>query len=340
MRIGIAYDLKAEQAQPANGPDDWLEEYDSEETIEAIAAALRSRGHEPVRLGGGAAFVEHVLAASRVPGSLDLVFNIAEGRGGTRSREAQVPALCEMLGLPHTHGDPLTLALCLDKALTKRVAASHGIATPRACVVRSPAEIEAAQLPPLPVIVKLNGEGSSIGIRANALCSTRAEVHQRAGELLLAYRSAVLIEAFLPGAEVTAAVLGNGSGARVAALMEIAPQADEGAPFIYSLEAKREYARRVQYHVPPRLPAASCAAIERTALAAYHALDCRDLARIDLRLDAAGVPALIEINPIPGLHPQIGDLPLACARAGLAYEALIGGIVDDACRRQRGATRA
>lgn len=332
MRIGIAYDLKTEQALPEGAPDDLLEEYDSDETIEAIAAALRAGGHEPLRLGGGRGFVERALVASCAPAALDLVFNIAEGRG-TRSREAQVPAVCELLGLRYTHSDPLTLAVCLDKALTQRIAASHGIATPRHCRIATLAELAAARLPPLPAIVKPNGEGSSVGIHDAALCHSAAEVATRVEALLRDYRGAVLVEEFLPGAEVTVAVLGNGSAARAAALMEIAPRDEGGAPFVYSLGAKRNYAERVRYHLPPRLPQATLAAIERTALAAYHALGCRDLARVDLRLDAAGTPALLEINPIPGLHPQIGDLPLSCGRAGLPYEQLIAGIVADALQR-------
>jgi len=104
MNIGIAFDLKSEYEGRVDGPDDRLEEYDSTETVDAIARALGSRGHEPILLGSGRAFVERVLA--RKP---DLVFNIAEGFG-TRSREAHVPSVCEMLGIPVTHSDPLTLA--------------------------------------------------------------------------------------------------------------------------------------------------------------------------------------------------------------------------------------
>src|SRR2546422_11684050 len=114
MRIGIAYDLKQDFALAATAPDDLFEEYDSEETVDAIAAALRAAGHEPVKLGGGRRFIERAMKVA-----VDLVFNIAEGRG-SRSREAHVPAACEMLGLPYTHTDPLTLAGTLDKAIAKR----------------------------------------------------------------------------------------------------------------------------------------------------------------------------------------------------------------------------
>ncbi|HSW12355.1 MAG TPA: hypothetical protein VLI06_05905, partial [Solimonas sp.] len=199
-------------------------------------------------------------------------------------------------------------------------------------------ELSLASLPPLPLIVKPNGEGSSMGIDGETLCHSAAQVATRVEALLADYGGAVQIEEFLPGAEVTVAVLGNGRAARVAALVEVAPSCDSDHPFLYSLDAKRNWRERVRYHQPPRLPSATLAALEQTALSAYHALGCRDLARIDLRIDAAGRPALIELNPIPGLHPQTGDLPLGCARAGLSYEALIGGIVAAALQRPAAGT--
>jgi D-alanine-D-alanine ligase len=332
MRIGVAYDLKSEQVLPEHAPDDVLEEYDSEDTIEAIVDALRADGHEPIRLGGGRAFVAAALAASQGSAKLDLVFNIAEGHGA-RNREAHVPAICEMLGLRVTHSDPLTMAICLNKAMTKRIAASHGIATPRFSLINTPSDLAVTELPPLPVIVKPNGEGSSIGIRASAFCSNVDQVSERVTALFRDYPGAVLIEEFLPGAEVTVAVLGNGPTARVMAMMEIAANAECDAPFLYSLEAKRNYAEAVRYYQPPRLPSAVLQAIERTALTTYHALGCRDVARIDLRLDGAGHPSLLEVNPLPGLNPTIGDLPLSCARAGLPYPQLIARIVADAMQR-------
>ena len=161
MRIGIAFDLKSDQRARADGPDDLLEEYDSEETVEAIAAALRELGHEAVLVGGGRRFVEHVL---RDPP--DLVFTIAEGFG-TRSREAHVPAVCEMLGIPCTHSDPLTLAVTLDKAAAKKLVAADGVATPRFLVVADAATAAHVDFE-LPAIVKPNQEGSSMGVRSAA----------------------------------------------------------------------------------------------------------------------------------------------------------------------------
>jgi D-alanine-D-alanine ligase len=255
---------------------------------------------------------------------VDLVFNIAEGHG-SRSREAHVPAACEMLGLPCAHSDPLTLALPLDRPLTKRVVASHGVPTAAFCLVERVEELEHAPLPPYPLTAKLNGEGSSIGIRRRARCYTRSELMERVGRLLAEYGQQVIIEQFLPDVEATVAILGTGTGARVAGIMEIAPRRTPQTEFIYSLETKRNYAQEVTYYVPPRLSAPT--------LDAYRALGCRDVGRVDLRLDADGSPRFLEINPLPDLHPADGDLTICCGLAGMPYAAVITSIVESARSR-------
>src|SRR5262249_5512131 len=126
MRIGIAYDLKAELPPGAGLPDDSQEEFDSPATIDALRGVLRALGHEVVLLGDGRALLQKVLAAPPA-----LVFNLAEGHGVSRSREARVPAVLEMLGIPYTGSDPLTLAVTLDKDCAKRLVASAGVAAPR-----------------------------------------------------------------------------------------------------------------------------------------------------------------------------------------------------------------
>ncbi|MFI5311889.1 MAG: D-alanine--D-alanine ligase [Gemmatimonadales bacterium] len=332
MKIGIACDLRSEQVRDPHLPDDSLEEYDSEETVDAITTALRAAGHDVVYLGGGRRFLELATAGAAGREPIDLVFNNAEGHG-SRSREAQVPAVCEVLGLRCTHSDPLTLALSLDKAVAKRVAASHGVATPPFALIESSEEIATAALPPLPAIVKLNHEGSSIGVHRDARCTSRAEVEERARQLLTDYGEPVLVEQFIDGVEVTVAILGTGRDARVVGALEIGPQHAPHDTFVYSIEVKRNYREEVEYHCPPRVPAATLAAIEQCALASYRALGCRDVGRVDLRLDRTGAPWLIEVNPIPGLHPEDGDLPVIWQRIGHAYGDLIAEIVQQAMRR-------
>ena len=328
MRIGIAFDLKSDVARRAGEPDDIAEEYESAETIAGVAAALKLLGHEPFELGGGGRFARVLLERSEA-GTIDLVFNNAEGRG-SRSREAQVPALCEILGVPYTHSDPLALALSLDKAMTKRVALGHGIPTAPFCLVATLAELESAEVPPFPVVAKPDHEGSSMGIGRGSICRDARELSECVARLLRDYRQPVLVEAFLPGAEVTVGIVGSGAAASAIGAMEIAPRRP---PFLYSLDVKRNYLEEVDYHVPPRLPRETMSAAERTALAAYRALGCRDVARVDIRLDAAGRPCLLEVNPLPGLDPVRGDLPILCSRLGIPYERLIATIVDGAIAR-------
>lgn len=312
---------------------DLLEEYYSEESIESIASALRAAGHDAVKLGGGGRFIEQALAASRLPRSIDLVFNLAEGRK-SRSREAHVPAVCEMLSIPYTHSDPLALALSLDKPLAKRVVASYGIPTaPHVCVERL-ADLDGVPLPPFPLIAKPACEGSSMGIRRHSRCENRRELQEHVASLLAQYAGPVIVERFLTGIEATVGIVGTGAEAQVLGVMEIAPRKTTTDRFIYSLEVKRDYLAEVEYHVPPRLPAAVNDAIARTALGAYRAIGCRDVGRVDVRLNAEGVPCFMEVNPLPGLDPDSSDLPILAARLGISFDTLIATIVEKAIARQ------
>lgn len=340
MDIGIAFDLKTDftsrpegsqagprgRSVPSAAPDDFLEEYDSPATIEAIAGALERLGHRARPLGGGRRFLERVLAEPP-----ELVFNIAEGFG-TRSREAHVPAVLEMLGIPYTHSDPLTLAVTLDKGVAKRLAASAGVRTPRFAVVSDPGQLSHLDLM-LPVIAKPLWEGSSKGIRKSSRVADGAALEETVRRLLADYGEPVLVEEFLPGAEFTVGIVGTGRDARVIGALEIVPRLARPEEFVYSVEVKRNWEVEVEYHVPPRRPAEVVEEVERTALEAYQALDCRDLGRVDVRLDAAGRASFLEVNPLPGIHPVTGDLCILARGSGLAYDDLIAAVIASARRR-------
>jgi D-alanine-D-alanine ligase len=329
MNIGIAYDLKTDFDATANGgPEDALEEYDSPATVDAIERALCALGHRVVRLGGGRNFLT---AALETPP--DLVFNIAEG-AGSRSREAHVPAACEMLGIAYTHSDPLTMALSLDKGMAKRIAASAGVPTPRFAVIESESDVDAVSLE-YPLFAKPLFEGSSMGIRRSSKIANAAALRERVVALIRAYAEPVLVEEFCSGPEYTVALLGGGSRSRVVAAMEIVPKKVAASDFVYSLEIKRsaDWQSEMEYAVPPRRPAREIAAIEAVALGAYRALGCRDIARVDVRTGRDGEPKFIEANPLPGIAPGWSDLALLWERLGRSYDDLVHSIVAEASAR-------
>ncbi|MBS1827543.1 MAG: D-alanine--D-alanine ligase [Acidobacteria bacterium] len=321
MRIALLHNPRP-AAIPSGLPDDCFEEYDGAETVEAIAGALRGLGVyvEPVVADRGC-------ARALEDGGFDFVFNIAEGNG-RRNREAVPAAVCELLGLPYTGSDPLTLALTLDKWAARRMV-SPEVPVARGVLLRG--DCDGLQGLRYPVMVKPNDEGSSKGIRADSVVMSLDDARVRSQRLMADYGCPVLVEEFLPGAEITVGVMGNGARARVLAAMEIAP-VDDAAPFVYSLEVKRDFARRVRYHVPPRVSDEVRARVERMALDAYALLGCRDVARMDFRLDGDGAPCFLECNPLPGLNPESGDLVIL-SRGLMEYDALVQGILLEALGR-------
>jgi D-alanine-D-alanine ligase len=352
VRIGIAFNVKAtdrrqanstwpadssaeqQSAEPAESVRDELvydeeEEFDSPETIMALHSVLRDLGHEVQLLGDGEELLQQLLEGSRP----DLVLNIAEGRGSSRSREARVPAVLEMLGIPHTGSDPLTLAVSLDKDCAKRLVRASGVATPAwALVDGEPDDLdERLSHLTMPVIVKPAFEGSSKGILKANLIGDAAELREAIHRLVRVYRQPILVEEFIDGDELTVGIVGN-SPPEVVGVMRVVPKTQQG-PFVYSLEVKRDWERLVRYECPARLSAADMAAVERAALNSWRALGCRDVARIDFRL-RDHVPYFLEANPLPGLSPVYGDLVLMCGFMGIEYPELISRILQAACERR------
>jgi D-alanine-D-alanine ligase len=316
--------------------DDEFAEWDTAETIDAVAGALSAYG-TVIRLEATAEFPEQ-LRTERP----DIVFNMAEGSGG-KNRESHVPAICEFFGIPYTGSDPLTLSLCLDKSRTKEILSHYGVGTPSFAVVESAGAVT-DRWPTLryPLFVKPIHEGSSKGITERNLCRTPGDLAAQVEFLLETYAQPVLIEEYLPGAEYTCAVLGNGQTARVLPIVGMDFDAlPDGALPVYGFEAKwlwdRPDAPLRIFDCPAVIPDALRRTIESTTLRAYQALGCRDWSRVDVRLDAAGVPNVIEVNPLPGILPNPADnscFPKAARVAGISYEALIQTCLTLAADRQ------
>jgi D-alanine-D-alanine ligase len=335
MRIGLTYNLKPEIPLEAGEPIDRYEEFDSEETVEAVSQALRRLGHEVERLGWGPPMLDALIRRA-ASDRLDGVFNFAEGVGG-RGRESQVPAMLEMLGIPNTGSDPVALALALDKGLAKIFAAGHGIATAPFKIIGADEALGEVDLR-YPLFAKPVAEGSSMGIRNGSICRDRAELSTLVAQLQYDYRQPVLVEEFLPGDEFTVGVLGNGRDAEVIGLMQVMPR-DTTVDFVYSLEVKRDYRNQVVYRMTDELLAsgalteAKLAAIRKLALDAHRAFGCRDVSRIDVRCDRHDEPNFIEINPLPGLNPVHSDLVIIARGHGWTFDQLIGRIIHAASQR-------
>jgi D-alanine-D-alanine ligase len=256
------------------------------------------------------------------------VFNIAEGVAGF-GRESQVPALLEAYGIPYTFSDPLVCALTLHKGMAKHVARGCGVPTPSFAVVSTPEEAAAVELP-LPLFVKPVAEGSSKGITAKSLVTSRAALVEVCAELLVRYRQPVLVEEYLRGREFTVGILGTGTQARALATLEVVllEGADAG---VYSYRNKTEWQGLVDYGLLDAGPLRT--EVEAVAVAAWRCLGCRDAGRVDVRLDDAGRPQLLEVNPLAGLMPGYSDLPIMAERSGMSYVSLIAEILRSASAR-------
>ena len=360
-RIGFAYNQKPEPTvgllsagdteprgdeEPPSSRElaisDAYAEWDSAETIDAVASALSAYG-DVIRLEATQSFPERLRAARP-----DIVFNIAEGLHGT-NREAHVPAICEFYGVPYSGSDPFTLSLCLHKAKTKDFLSAHGIPNASYTLVESESDLRellvSSRFPTLdsrfPLFVKPVQEGSSKGITEKNLVRSREELADQTRFLLDTYLQPVIVESYLPGAEFTCGVLGNGANARVLPIVAINfSSLPEGAVPIYGFEAKWIWDRPDEpldiFECPAAIEPRLRLAIEDVVLRAYRVLGCRDWSRVDVRLDADGIPNIVEVNPLPGILPNPEDnscLPKAARAAGLDYDRLIQSALLAAAER-------
>ncbi|MBL9032339.1 MAG: D-alanine--D-alanine ligase [Phycisphaerae bacterium] len=326
MRIGLTYDLRDDYLA-AGWSDDDTAEFDSLEVVAGLEGALQHLGHTTDRVGTVGALIGRLRESRSAP--WDLVFNIAEGLSQTGiAREAQVPTVLDLFGVPYTFSDPLVCSLSLHKAMTKRVVRDAGVPTAAFAVVTSPDDIARVDLP-VPLFAKPVAEGSSKGVTASSWVRRREDLAPVCETLLERYRQPVLVEEYLPGREMTVGIVGTGPLARCLGAMEV-HLTDKADPGVYSFDNKEHWRERCRYSLadgPIRDEAYG------VALAAYRALGCRDAGRVDVRADARGRLNFIEINPLAGLHPVKSDLPILARLAGMTYDDLIAEIVRSAATR-------
>ncbi|MBI2841014.1 MAG: ATP-grasp domain-containing protein [Acidobacteria bacterium] len=338
MRVGLTYNVKkdcsgeGDEHPPSTVGSDVYAEWDEPETIEAIRAAL-SRKHSVTLIEAD----EHAYDTLRTTPP-DIVFNIAEGAFGA-SREAQMPAIFEMLRIPYTGSDPLTLALCLDKGRAKEVLAFNGVPTP-SFKVFTYLNGNGNGLR-YPMIVKPLFEGSSKGIFNDSVVNGTKELRSKVQWVLDTYKQPALVERYLTGREFTVALVGNGDNITVLPIVEIKfGSLPAGATPIYSFEAKWVWDRDDKpldiFECPAQLDSTTRAKIEAICIKAYRVLRCRDWCRIDVRLDGEGNPYVIELNPLPGILPKPESnscFPKAARAAGMDYDTLMNRVLEVACER-------
>jgi len=315
-------------------PVDFFAEGDGPETIDAVIQALSSAGH---RIKGFEA--SNHIAAELENYDPHLVFNMAEGLWGD-FRESFVPSVCERLNIPYTGSDPLTLAVCLNKARTKEILGFHGLATP-AFELFYPHEPVVLNGLGFPSIVKPVSEGSSKGIFDDSVADDPVEAVHKIAAALQKYDQPILLEKFLPGAEYTAALWGNGAEIEVLPIVSIDHSTlPAGARPIYSYEAKWIWDVPEKpldiFKCPAQLSDDQKAQITSLLIKAYRVLNIRDWCRIDIRLDEQGKPHIIELNPLPGILPDPKDnscFPKAARAAGYSYPEMLSRIVQITCKR-------
>ncbi len=320
--IGLTYDLKDDYLAAGFSKEE-AAEFDSPQTIQALEDTIRSLGFQVDRIGNLRALMRRLLSGDR----WDLVFNIAEGVRGP-GRESEVPCLLEAFRIPYTFSDPMVLALCLHKGMTKHVIRDNHIPTSDFVVLEREEEVPRVRLP-FPLFVKPVAEGTGKGVSTHSKVENQEALRKTVTQLLEKFRQPVLVERFLPGKEYTVGIVGTGPDAEVIGGMEIRyGSSAEGD--IYSYQNKAQYEGRISYHP---LEGPSKDKVYQLALDAYRALCCRDGGRVDIREDEKGEPQFMEINPLPGLHPVDSDLPILARLHGISYARLIERIVTSACKR-------
>jgi len=346
MHVALLANLKMNAPTwPGMTADQW-DDLDSDETIQAIKGALEAGGHQVTFLEGGVQLYDALRLVKP-----DICFNICEGHYGD-SREAQVPALLEMLRIPYTGSRVLTLALALDKPMTKRVLAYHGLPTPPFQVferVDEPLDPDMR----FPLFVKPSREGTGMGVSAESIVRDEAQLRVQLERQLARYDQPILAERFIAGREVTVGMIGNlttpvamrvpededapriqrGLHFFPPAEVDVASYQEEGG--VYSSRMKTELAHESYYLCPAPLSYKQAEELNWLAAAVFRVTGCRDVARVDFRLDAGDgeKPYILEVNPLPGLNPGYSDLCVEAQADGWTYEALINRILDEAIKR-------
>lgn len=332
MKIGIAFNLKKEPGPDL--PKDYYAEYDNLAVPVAIKNALEKKGYCAGLIEANENFFSEV-----VKEGYNFIFNIAEGINGG-SRESQVPAILDMLDIPYTGSGVLAQAITLDKRRAKEILAYYNIPTPRFQLFTSAGQKLNPELQ-FPLFVKPNSEGSSKGIRNESLVKDSDSLRKMLRFIISTYRQPAIAEEYLEGREFTVSILGN-NPPKVLPIVELTfDYLPKNVNKFDSYDVKWIWDSPDNPVDPVICPAKITRELEKkiksTALLAFKALNIYDFCRIDMRLDRAGVPNILEINALPGLMPDPMDnsrFPKSCFAAGMSYEDIIINILNEAMIRK------
>lgn len=336
-RVAVIANVRGKAMISNNSPHDAGAEFDKIETIQAIQNTIESLGHTTIFLPA-----DGTLPAKLATENPDICFNISEGLGGD-SREAQVPALLEMLHIPYTASRVLANAIGLDKTMTKRVWRDSGLPTAGFQEFINGDERLDPKLN-FPMFVKPSREGTGMGMDMQSIVYNQAELYHQVRWVINTYLQPALVEEFLSGREFTVGVLGRHDAAQFSATPEI--YGDDGFHRFPVLEVdhSRAYTPGVYGHLlksmalgidgqaqflcPADIPFTLQRKLQNLAIQAHIAVGALDVSRVDIRLDAKGHPCLLEINTLPGLTPDFSDLCVIANADGLGYNRLIQEILN------------
>jgi D-alanine-D-alanine ligase len=325
--------------------DQW-DDLDSEKTVQALVEAIRSGGHTCDFLEGDISLLDTIRKFKP-----DICFNICEGHFGD-AREANVPALLEMLRIPYSGSKVLTLALALDKPMTKRVFHYHELPTPAFQTFERINEPLHEDMQ-FPLFVKPSREGTGMGVSSKSIVNNEHELRDQVEYIANRYHEPALVERYIEGREVTVGIVGNlvspvarrlpededaprmQAGLRFLSPMEVDLKPFELSDVVYSNRLKVALADKLNYLCPAPLAKDMVEELNWLTAAVFRVTGAFDVSRVDFRLDANDNwrPYILEINPLPGLSPGISDLVIEAAADGIDYVELVNLILNSALER-------
>lgn len=330
MDVTLVFNLKKKELDK---PEDYFSEFDSEKTVLSIAEAIKKNGHRVSLVEADQDLYDYFKTHKT-----DIVFNIAEGKS-SHIREAHVPAILDILRVAYTGSGVTTLALALNKAVTKKILRSENIPTPDFQLFYKRDEILDPGLK-FPLIVKPNREGSGKGINTSNVVNDEKRLFEEVEKIHRLYKQEALVEEFIEGKELTVGILENGKTIILPVLEIDFSNCKKSGEYFYSWRMKEfqgnaEMGLTPDFYCPARLDSQIERAIKEIALKAHHALGCLDMSRTDIRLSRENVPYVLEVNPLPGLDPEESNFPMMAKAAGLEFSDVIGYIISSALSRYK-----